>query len=85
MKLSYDLTADAVRVRLTDKPYSYTDDVSSNGQYDRGVDYADDDTPIAVEFLNVSRGVDLTDIPCADDVARLLEAHGIRVLDVRRP
>ena len=80
MKVEHDPRADALYVRLSDKPYAYMEDVSRGPQYARGVDYAADGTPIGVEFLNVSLGVDLTDIPRADEIAVALERRGIRIL-----
>ncbi len=80
MMVRYDPDADALYVRFADAVVAYTDDVSRGRQYERGIDYAEDDTPVGVEFLNVSRGVDLTDIPRADEIARLLVEHDIRVL-----
>ena len=81
MMVRYDPDADALYVRFTDAVVAYTDDVSRGRQYERGVDYAEDDTPIGVEFLNVSRGVDLTEIPRAAEIAAALErVRGIRVL-----
>ncbi len=80
MELRYSPRADALYVEFNTRTIAYTDDISRNGYYERGVDYAEDDTPVGVEFLNVSRGVDLTDVPRADEVARLLAEHDIRVL-----
>ena len=80
MEMTYDRTVDALYVKLGDKLYAYMEDISRGRYYQRGVDYAEDGTPIGVEFLNVNRGVDLTDVPRADEIAQLLGAHGIRVL-----
>ena len=80
MDFRYSPTADALYVRFNDLRIAYTEDLSRNGHYDRGIDYADDDTPVGVEFLSVSRGVDLTDVPRADEIARLLREHKIREL-----
>ena len=84
----YSPTADALYIRFNDRRIAYTDNISRRGYYERGVDYADDDTPVGadddspvgVEFLNVSRGVDLTDVPHAEEIARLLREHQIREL-----
>ena len=63
-----------------DKPWAYTDDVSRGREYERGIDYAEDGTPIGLEFLNASRGVDLTDIPRAREIAAELARCNIPVL-----
>ena len=78
MELRYSPTADALYIRFSDREAAYSDNISRNGYYERGVDYAEDDTPVGVEFLGVSQGVDLTDVPRADEIARLLREHRIR-------
>jgi len=80
MKVEYDPLVDALYVQLSDKPFAYTENISLRRDYERGVDYAEDGTPIGVEFLNVSHGVDLTDVPRADEIAKALAERGIRVL-----
>ena len=60
MKVKYDRRVDALYVELGPKPWAYTEDVSRGQHYERGLDYAQDGTLIGVEFLNASRGVDLT-------------------------
>ncbi len=82
MSISFEYTrsADALYVGFDDRYVAYTVDISRNGYYERGIDYADDDTPVGVEFLNVSRGIDLTDVPRADEIAPLLRKHHIREL-----
>jgi hypothetical protein len=49
---------------------------------ERGIDDAEDGTPLGVEFLNASRGVDLADIPQAAEIAATLRARGFKVLEV---
>jgi hypothetical protein len=80
IEFRHSLHADALYVRFADRPVAYTEDISRNGYYERGVDYADDDTPVGVEFLGVSRGVDLTDVPRAAEIAAMLREHHIREL-----
>lgn len=80
MQLKYSPRADALYVQLGDQPVAYSKDISRDGDYTRGVDYAEDGTPVGVELLNVSKGVDLTNVPRAGEVASLLSAHGIRQL-----
>lgn len=78
MELRYSPTADALYIRFSDREVAYSDNISRNGRYDRGIDYAEDDTPVGIELLYVSRGVDLTDVPRADEIAALLREHRIR-------
>jgi uncharacterized protein YuzE len=75
-KVRYDQEAQAIYVRLSDKAYAYGEDID----HERRVDYADDGTPVGVEFLCVDEGVDLSDIPQADAIADALRAYDIRVL-----
>jgi len=73
--VTHDEDADAIYVRLSDAQVTRTvplDDL-------RLVDYAADGSPIGVELLDVSDGVDLQGVPAAEVVARLLP-QGIRVL-----
>jgi len=80
MTLRHSPEVDALSIELSDRKIAVTDAISRNDYYERGVDYAEDDTPVGVELLNVSRGVDLSDVPRADEIARLLAEHDIRVL-----
>ena len=80
MDFRYDPSADALYVQFCDRTAAYTDNISRADRYDRGVDYSDDDTPVGVEFLYVSQGVDLTDVPRANEIAPLLREHQIREL-----
>jgi hypothetical protein len=73
MKLTHSPRADALYVELSNRPVAYTENLSRDGYYERGVDYAEDGTPVGVEFLNVSRGVDLTDVPRSDEIAAALD------------
>ncbi len=76
MKYRYDEEADAVYIRLTDKGYSYGEELDP----ERRIDYAVDGTPVGVELLCVSTGVDVRDLPERESIARLLASHRIRVL-----
>lgn len=69
-----DPEADALYIRLADKPYAYGEDLD----HERRIDYADDRTPIGIELLAVSKGVDLADLPYPNEVGRVLELAGIR-------
>ncbi len=74
--VEHDPEADALYIRLSDKPYAFGEDLD----HARRIDYAADRTPIGVELLYVSHGVDLADLPRADEVARVLREHNIRAL-----
>ena len=78
IEFEYSRDADALYVRFSDAVVAYSQDVSHAGYYQRGIDYADDGTPIGVEFLGVSQGIDLTDIPHADKIADQLGTYKIR-------
>ncbi len=80
IRLQHDPSVDALYVEFSERPVAYTDDISRHSYYERGIDYAADGTPVGAEFLHVSRGVDLTDVPYADEVARLLSEYKFRIL-----
>jgi uncharacterized protein YuzE len=73
MKIEYDPEADAACIYLREGvPFAFAHNVDDA----RHIDYGPDEKPIGVEFLGVSHGVDLTDLPQRADLARLLaEAH----------
>ena len=85
MDLEYSPRADALYVRFVDRPVAYSEDISRSGFYERGIDYDDGDTPVGVEFLNVSQGVDLTGVPHADEIARRLGDLEIRQITPSPP
>ncbi|MFW6125878.1 MAG: DUF2283 domain-containing protein [Chloroflexota bacterium] len=74
MRLFYDRDADAAYIYLEEKPYAYGVDIRD----DRRVDYAADDTPIGIELLMVSKGVDLDRLPWWQEILGLLQSEGIR-------
>lgn len=76
MRFEHDREADATYIWLRDLPYAFGVDLD----HSRRIDYADDQRPIGIELLNVSKGVNVDDLPEQSTVTRLLEAHGIRVL-----
>ena len=80
MRMQHSARANLIYIQLDDRDVAYSENISRGREYDRGVDYAADGTPVGVEFLNVSRGVDLTDVPRADEIARLLRENEIREL-----
>lgn len=76
IRFRHDPEADAVYIRLSDEPYAYGEDLDR----ERRIDYAADGTLIGVELLCVSTGVDLHDLPRAEEIAKLLAKHRIKVL-----
>lgn len=75
-RATFDREADAVYVTLSDQPYAFGEDID----HERRVDYAADGTPIGIELLCVSDGVDLSHLPRVDEVTATLRELGIRVL-----
>ena len=76
LKHTYDEEADAIYVSLADGTYAYGEELDP----ERRVDYASDGTPIGVELLCVSTGVDLRSLPNQQAIAEVLTKRQIRVL-----
>ncbi len=72
----HDGEADAIYIRLSEKKYAYGEELDP----ERRIDYAADGTPIGVELLCVSTGVDVRDLPEQRIIAKLLSEHRVRVL-----
>ena len=75
MKSKYDAEADAIYIYLGEKPYAYGTDLDD----ERRIDYASDNTPIGVELLCVSDGVNLDSLPRIDEIAKVLEAERVKI------
>ena len=75
MTYEYDPDADCAYVRINDLPHAFSRQVDDA----RFVDYAADGTVIGIELLYVGSGVDISDLPFADQVGGLLEEHRVRV------
>lgn len=74
MNIEYDAQADAVYIQLSDKLYAYGRDLDDS----RRIDYSEDGKPIGIELLNVSDGVNASDLPIPDEVIQaLIERYGI--------
>jgi len=71
----YDDEADAIYVRLSDSPLVRTIIVDDQ----RNIDIAGDGSAVGVEFLGVSGGVDLSDIPERATVERLITQLGLDI------
>lgn len=74
MEFKHDAQADAIYIYLSNKPYAYGKDLDD----ERRIDYASDNTPIGVELLCVSKGVNLDRLPCKDEIADILKANVTR-------
>ena len=76
MRVEYDKQADAIYIYLSDAPYAY----GENLDHERRIDFAKDGTPIGVELLCVSEGVNVIDLPNSEEITRILESKHIKVL-----
>jgi uncharacterized protein YuzE len=76
MQIRYSPTADALYIRLADGEHGWTDDLGGL----RHVDYGKDGMVLGVEILNPRvGGVDLTDVPQADEIGAELIRLGFKV------
>lgn len=76
LRIEHDPEANALYVRLADGTYAYGEDLDR----ERRVDYDATGAPIGVEFTCVAGGVDLADVPRADEIAAALKGLGIKAL-----
>ena len=75
MRIKHDPEADAVYIYLSNKPYDHGVELDD----ERRVDYASDDTPIGIELLAVSNGVNPDDLPEQSKVTELLEDKNFKI------
>jgi len=80
-EIKHDETADAIYITLHAGQYLYGSDLDDR----RRIDYADNDTPIGIELLSVSRGVNLSGLPHTDIIAELLSKSGIKTYEIVPP
>ena len=76
MRLEHDPEANAVYVYLRELPYAYGRELDDS----RNIDYAAGNEPIGIELLNVSLGVELTDLPEREAVGQVLRDNDITIL-----
>jgi uncharacterized protein YuzE len=62
-----DTRSDGIYTQLIDEPVAYTREVD----HDRVIDYAADGTPVGIDLLGVSEGIDLSDLPHGDAIVDL--------------
>jgi len=74
-RAEYDQEADAIYVWLADAK------ASKSAQLDdfRNIDYSADGAVVGVEFIDVSGGVDLSDIPYSQTVERVIGDLGLGI------
>ena len=81
MRATYDPEVDILYVTLSDELVDHTEDVSRRRQYERGIDYTADGSLVGYEFMNASRGIDLSGLPHRTELATLLErTRGLKIL-----
>jgi uncharacterized protein YuzE len=80
VNVTYDRETDAAYIRFTDASPIRQEPLDD----DRILDLAADGTLVGVDILSPSRGVDLTDVPRAADVARALTELGLEVGSAHR-
>ncbi len=74
LRVESDPGADAVYIRLSDAPIGYTSELDDN----RLIDYSmNPGTPVGIDLLVVSQGVNLTGLPESDTVKKVLDAIGV--------
>jgi uncharacterized protein YuzE len=77
VEVSYDRKADKIYIYLSDKDYSYDENLDAKLR----IDYAKDGTPIGIELLCISEGVTINDLPNRAEVKRFFRDHGIKICD----
>jgi len=75
MRITYDKKADAIYIYFSDAPVAYTKELG----LERYMDYDNQNTPVGIEFLCVSRGVTIEELPHADIIASMLAKKKIKV------
>jgi len=75
MKVQYDEVADALYVTLSDDAWAYTRNLDDT----RNIDYSVKGQPIGVEWLCVTSGIDLSGVPQADAIGKLLHEKSFKV------
>ena len=78
MKYKYDKQADAIYISFNDESYAYGIDLDD----ERRVDYSADKTPIGVELLNASKGVNLNGLPYVNEIAGIMKDKGIKTYEM---
>jgi hypothetical protein len=79
--LEYDDAVDAANLMISDEPWARHERLDDA----RGISDAANGPVIGIELLSPRRrGVSLTGLPFAEDVARVIRSVGFRVVDAQR-
>jgi uncharacterized protein YuzE len=70
--VAYDVPADTLYVRLSDQPVGSTTPLDDL----RILDHDADGTLVGVEFIDVSRGIDLHDLPFGPELEQVIASSG---------
>ena len=68
LKIIIDPQANAIYIYVSDLPVAFTKELDE----DRLIDYASDGTPVGIDLLNVSDGIETSDLPNRAQVEQLL-------------
>jgi uncharacterized protein YuzE len=75
IEYTHDEEGDSIYIRFRNVPYAWGQELDD----DRHIDYGADQEPVGIELLNVSMGVDVSGLPSADCIAKLLRKYDIGV------
>jgi len=73
--ITYDREADALYVRLSGSPVAKT---SSLDDF-RMIDYSADGSVVGVEFIDVTAGIDLEDVPFNQKIEEIIGQSGLDI------
>jgi uncharacterized protein YuzE len=76
MKMTFDPKADAIYIYLSDKSYAYGKELDN----ERRIDFASDNTPVGIELLCVSKGINPDDLPQQGEIIELLKGKNIKIV-----
>ena len=80
IKLRYDPAADAIYIYLGKKRRLTCTKGMHNAHSMRMLDYDTENSPIGIEVLGTTRGIDVEGLPKQAELAALLQAYGFKVL-----
>ncbi len=80
MKFTYSTGADAIYVQFGRRRMVEHSGEVSNALNIRVVDYSKDGSIVGMEILDTHSGVDVSGLPRADEIAKLLAQNGFRVI-----
>ncbi len=74
MRLTVDAQADAAYVYILEQPVARSKELDEQ----RVLDYNQSNDVVGIEFLNISQGVDLRELPFREQLSKLFEERDIR-------